>query len=153
MLAREGIGGTAATSSVIVEMLLNLVAHLDRSRFSPMVVLFSEGPLRQKLIAAGITTVEQVADMTPEQLEAVPGIGEKTVERIIEAVRQHFGVVEPEPEAEVAIDAVAEAEAEAEVAPPPPVVEEEPMDPQDLADMLAAMENIVDKDREQEPGA
>jgi hypothetical protein len=31
--------------------------------------------------------------------------------------------------------------------------EEEPMDPQDLADMLAAMENIVDKDKEPEPGA
>ena len=27
----------------------------------------------EKLVAAGITTVEQVADMTPEQLEEVPG--------------------------------------------------------------------------------
>ena len=32
----------------------------------------------EKLIAAGITTVEALADMTPEQLEEVPGIGEKT---------------------------------------------------------------------------
>jgi N utilization substance protein A len=33
-----------------------------------------------------------LADMTPEQLEAVPGIGEKTVEKISMAVRQHFGM-------------------------------------------------------------
>ena len=32
----------------------------------------------EKLIAAGITTVEELADMTPEQLEEIPGIGEKT---------------------------------------------------------------------------
>ena len=43
-----------------------------------------------KLIAAGITTVEELADMTPEQLEEVPGIGEKTVEKISLAVRQYF---------------------------------------------------------------
>src|SRR5271154_5865742 len=36
----------------------------------------------EKLIAAGITTVEALADMTPEQLEEVPGIGEKTLEKI-----------------------------------------------------------------------
>ena len=29
----------------------------------------------QKLIAAGVHTVESLADMTPEQLEAIPGIG------------------------------------------------------------------------------
>src|SRR6201997_147971 len=45
----------------------------------------------QKLIAAGITTVEALADMTPEQLEEIPGIGEKTVERISVAVRHYFG--------------------------------------------------------------
>src|ERR1700720_518357 len=45
----------------------------------------------QKLIAAGITTVETLADMTPEQLEEIPGIGEKTLERISVAVRHYFG--------------------------------------------------------------
>jgi transcription termination/antitermination protein NusA len=45
----------------------------------------------QKLIAAGITTVESLADMTPEQLEEIPGIGEKTLERISVAVRHYFG--------------------------------------------------------------
>src|SRR5712672_894749 len=56
----------------------------------------------QKLVVAGITTVEALADMTPEQLEEVPGIGEKTVEKISVAVRHYFGQYEegeerPEP--------------------------------------------------------
>ena len=45
----------------------------------------------QKLVAAGITTVEALADMTPEQLEEIPGIGEKTLEKISAAVRHYFG--------------------------------------------------------------
>jgi N utilization substance protein A len=45
----------------------------------------------QKLVAAGITTVEALADMTPEQLEEIPGIGEKTLEKISVAVRHYFG--------------------------------------------------------------
>jgi transcription termination/antitermination protein NusA len=48
----------------------------------------------EKLIAAGITTVEGLADMTPEQLEEIPGIGEKTLEKISVAVRHYFGQYE-----------------------------------------------------------
>jgi N utilization substance protein A len=48
----------------------------------------------QKLVAAGITTVENLADMTPEELEEIPGIGEKTLERISVAVRHYFGQYE-----------------------------------------------------------
>jgi transcription termination/antitermination protein NusA len=48
----------------------------------------------QKLVAAGITTVESLADMTPEQLEEIPGIGEKTLEKIGTAVRHYFGQYE-----------------------------------------------------------
>jgi transcription termination/antitermination protein NusA len=48
----------------------------------------------QKLVAAGITTVESLADMTPEQLEEIPGIGEKTLEKISNAVRHYFGQYE-----------------------------------------------------------
>jgi N utilization substance protein A len=63
----------------------------------------------EKLIAAGITTVEALADMTPEQLEEVPGIGEKTVEKISVAVRHYFGQYEegeqrPQPAAAVAAE-------------------------------------------------
>ena len=48
----------------------------------------------EKLIAAGITTVEQLADMTAEELGEVPGIGERSVERIATSVRHYFGQYE-----------------------------------------------------------
>jgi N utilization substance protein A len=48
----------------------------------------------EKLIAAGITTVESLADMTAEELGEIPGIGEKTVEKIAVAVRHYFGQYE-----------------------------------------------------------
>jgi N utilization substance protein A len=63
----------------------------------------------QKLVAAGITTVESLADMTPEQLEEIPGIGEKTLERISVAVRHYFGQYE---EGEVNPNAAVEASTE-----------------------------------------
>jgi transcription termination/antitermination protein NusA len=56
----------------------------------------------QKLVIAGITTVEALADMTPEQLEEIPGIGEKTLEKISLAVRHYFGEYEPGEEHPVA---------------------------------------------------
>ncbi|HWG21132.1 MAG TPA: transcription termination factor NusA [Terracidiphilus sp.] len=71
----------------------------------------------QKLITAGITTVEGLADMTPEQLEEIPGIGEKTLERISVAVRHYFGHFEegeegaPVAEEPSAEDAAAETSA------------------------------------------
>ncbi len=70
----------------------------------------------QKLVAAGITTVEGLADMTPEQLEEIPGIGEKTLEKISVAVRHYFGQYEEGEERPVApVVAAAEgAEASAE---------------------------------------
>jgi transcription termination/antitermination protein NusA len=46
--------------------------------------------LIEKLKTAGVTTVEALADMTPEQLEAIEGIGPKTVERISLAVSDYF---------------------------------------------------------------
>jgi N utilization substance protein A len=48
----------------------------------------------EKLIAAGITTVESLADMTAEELGEIPGIGEKSVEKIAVAVRHYFGQYE-----------------------------------------------------------
>jgi len=57
-----------------------------------------------KLSEAGISTVEALADMTPEQLEELPGVGPKTVEKISIAVNNYFatletGAVAPPPEA------------------------------------------------------
>jgi N utilization substance protein A len=58
----------------------------------------------EKLIAAGITTVEAVADMTAEELAEVPGIGEKTIEKISIAVRHYFGHYEEGEERPVALE-------------------------------------------------
>jgi N utilization substance protein A len=81
----------------------------------------------QKLVTAGITTVESLADMTPEQLEEIPGIGEKTLEKISTAVRHYFGQYEPGEERPAAVagaeaqklaqaGAIADAQAEEEIA-------------------------------------
>jgi transcription termination/antitermination protein NusA len=76
----------------------------------------------EKLVAAGITTVEAVADMTPEQLEEVPGIGPKTVEKISIAVNNYFSSLEAaeavagEPPVEEGEAAPAEGVSEGEVA-------------------------------------
>jgi N utilization substance protein A len=59
----------------------------------------------EKLIAAGITTVESLADMTAEELSAIPGIGEKTVEKIAVAVRHYFGHYEEGEERPVPVPA------------------------------------------------
>jgi N utilization substance protein A len=64
----------------------------------------------QKLVVAGITTVEALADMTPEQLEEIPGIGEKTLEKISLAVRHYFGEYEAGEERPAADGAKSDAE-------------------------------------------
>jgi N utilization substance protein A len=48
----------------------------------------------EKLQAAGVNSVEELADMTPEQLEAIEGIGPKTVEKISIAVNNYFASLE-----------------------------------------------------------
>jgi N utilization substance protein A len=74
----------------------------------------------EKLEAAGITSIEKLADMTPEQLVEIPGIGEKMVEKIHQSVAAYFEPLEAqatapaEGEAEVMAEATAEAQASSE---------------------------------------
>ena len=44
----------------------------------------------EKMEAAGINSVEKLASMTPEQLMEIPGIGEKMVDKIYQAVNRFY---------------------------------------------------------------
>src|SRR3989449_2374768 len=70
--------------------------------------------LIEKLNTAGVTTVEALADMTPEQLEAIEGIGPKTVEKISLAVNNYFSSLEAGEAASIAPEAEAAQETPAE---------------------------------------
>ncbi len=65
-----------------------------------------------KMHEAGITTVEALADMTPEQLEELPGVGPKTVEKISIAVNNYFLTLDGQPTAEVPSDTEAASDSE-----------------------------------------
>ncbi len=69
---------------------------------APVSVLIDSGltdHILEKLIEAGIATVEQLGSMTPEQLEEIPGIGPKTVETIQLAVNGYYAQFEDQSEA------------------------------------------------------
>jgi N utilization substance protein A len=126
----------------------------------------------QKLVAAGITTVEGLADMTPEQLEEIPGIGEKTLERISVAVRHYFGHFEqgeeghvPETGEEVALDAehaaaesgedqgvsigkAAEESGEAEIETPHAVEDDAEVEAENSAEVMEEAESLCSGEAE-----
>jgi transcription termination/antitermination protein NusA len=93
----------------------------------------------QKLVAAGVTTVEGLADMTPEQLEEIPGIGEKTLERISVAVRHYFGHFE---EGEASQPAAAPAEGAAETETAPAAVATAEAEAENAAEVLEEAESV-----------
>jgi N utilization substance protein A len=67
----------------------------------------------EKIEAAGITNVEKLAGMTPEQLMEIPGIGEKMVDKIYQAVNRFYegGAEAAAPAGENADDMAVEGEA------------------------------------------
>ena len=83
---------------------------------TPLAELKGVGPKTvEKLEAAGITSIEKLADMTPEQLVEIPGIGEKMVEKIHQSVAAHFEALESQPavtESETAAGPAGSSEAE-----------------------------------------
>jgi N utilization substance protein A len=92
----------------------------------------------EKIEAAGITSVEKLAGMTPEQLMEIPGIGEKMVDKIYQAVNRFYesgteaaaatpeaaaGTEAPAQESEAAIVEAAETSEVTETAEAPEAVE------------------------------
>jgi len=74
---------------------------------TPLTVLAGVGPKTiEKIEAAGITNLEKLAGMTPEQLMEIPGIGEKMVDKIYQAVNKYY---EAGPEAAAAAASTTEA--------------------------------------------
>jgi transcription termination/antitermination protein NusA len=74
----------------------------------------------EKIEAAGITNVEKLAGMTPEQLMEIPGIGEKMIDKIYQAVNRFYeGGGEAAAGEAVAEGAEAQAEGSAETAEAP----------------------------------
>ncbi|MEX2263102.1 MAG: transcription termination factor NusA [Bryobacteraceae bacterium] len=68
---------------------------------APVSVLIDYGlpeSLAEKLVQADIGTVEKLGSMTPEDLEAIPGIGPEMVEQLQIAVNRYYAQFEPQPE-------------------------------------------------------
>jgi N utilization substance protein A len=118
---------------------------------TPLSELQGIGPKTlQKLEAHGVAGIERLADMTPEQLMEIPGIGEKMVEKIGLAVRSYFEALEAA-QAEAATEVVPEAaeEAPAEEAAGEAVTESAEGEPA----VEAAQEEIAAEDAETQPEA
>jgi N utilization substance protein A len=83
---------------------------------TPLSELKGVGPKTiERIETHGVTTIEKLADMTPEQLTEIPGIGDKMVEKIQLSVAAYFQSIEnPQPETE-SLEALAEQEAAEEV--------------------------------------
>jgi N utilization substance protein A len=78
---------------------------------TPLSELQGIGPKTiERIEAHGVSSIERLADMTPEQLTEIPGIGEKMVEKIQLAVAAYFQSLENQ-------QAAAEGEAPFETAP------------------------------------
>jgi transcription termination/antitermination protein NusA len=81
---------------------------------TPLSELKGVGPKTiERIETHGVTTIEKLADMTPEQLTEIPGIGEKMVEKIQLAVAAYFQSLEnPQTETESVEELAAEEGAE-----------------------------------------
>ncbi len=69
---------------------------------APVSVLIDHGlaeDIVEKLLEAGVSTVEKLGSMTPEELEAIPSIGPAIVEKILVAVNSYYAQFEPGAEA------------------------------------------------------
>jgi N utilization substance protein A len=70
---------------------------------APVTVLMDHGmseEVSEKLMAAGVATVEKLGAMTPEELEEIPGVDDAMVENIQTAVVSYYGQFEQQESAE-----------------------------------------------------
>src|SRR5580765_5900113 len=112
---------------------------------SPLSELKGVGPKTiERIETHGVTTIEKLADMTPEQLTEIPGIGEKMVEKIQLSVSAYFQSLEnPQAENE-SLEGLAEQEAAEGVAEDSEAIEEA----MEAAD-VAAEENATPSEAEE----
>src|ERR1700681_605030 len=78
---------------------------------TPLSELKGVGPKTiERIETHGVTTIEKLADMTPEQLTEIPGIGEKMVEKIQLSVAAYFQSLENPPAETESLEGLAEQE-------------------------------------------
>src|ERR1700686_716193 len=84
---------------------------------TPLSELKGVGPKTiERIEMHGVSSIEKLADMTPEQLTEIPGIGEKMVEKIQLSVAAYFQSLEnPQPETE-SLEALGEQETSGDAA-------------------------------------
>ena len=78
---------------------------------TPLSELKGVGPKTiERIETHGVTTIEKLADMTPEQLTEIPGIGEKMVEKIQLSVAAYFQSLENPASETESLEGLAEQE-------------------------------------------
>src|ERR1700686_1189042 len=119
---------------------------------TPLSELKGVGPKTiERIETHGVTTIEKLADMTPEELTAIPGIGGKMVEKIQLSVAAYYQSLENQPAESESLEGLAEQEAAEgvveEVETPQETVEgadvadeeiEAPTEAEEIADPAAA---------------
>jgi N utilization substance protein A len=106
----------------------------------------------EKIEAAGINSVEKLAGMTPEQLMEIPGIGEKMVDKIYQAVNRFYeGGTETAAAATGEAPAMGEEAAGAEAPAEEAEASAETADTQESADTAGTAEATEESAAREEP--
>ena len=109
---------------------------------APVSVLLDHGLTEEitgKLMEGGVTTVEKLGEMTPEQVERIPGIAAEMVEPIQQAVMNYYG------QFETSVDGAAGSE---EAEPPVEAVPESAEAPTEGPEAAEPQEQSVTMDTE-----
>src|SRR5450631_950533 len=112
---------------------------------TPLSELQGVGPKTiERIEGHGVSTIEKLADMTPEQLTEIPGIGEKMVEKIQMSVAAYFQSLENPPAETESLETLAEQETAGDAAEQTDSADvaaeniETPSEAEEIADAAAA---------------